>query len=330
MYSKKISVIVPVYNPGTFLPFCIESIINQTYKNLEIILIDDGSTDSSLKICEEYSKKDHRIKVIHQENHGISYVRNLGIESASSDYISFIDSDDIISPYFYEHLLNILINNNADIAECSFTKLSEADITNYTFPDFNPQEFSIFDSIESLHRIHNENLDICVKSVIVCNKLYKISLFDDIRFPLGKRYEDELTTYKLFYKSKRLVSSSAILYGYIQHKSSFMNQPFNVNRLTAIDVYENYMSFFRDLKDKELIEKCERRYLRLLFQILTELDSSNFSDKLSIQKTLQQKFDNIYVPDNPDEKYTVKPLNMLQSKLYYYNKFYKLLNGGNE
>ena len=112
----KISVIVPVYNVEKFLPFCIESIINQTYKDLEIILIDDGSTDTSLAICNEYSKKDKRIKVIHQENHGLSHARNTGIENASCDYLSFIDADDIISPYFYEYLMNLMQKNNVDIS----------------------------------------------------------------------------------------------------------------------------------------------------------------------------------------------------------------------
>lgn len=329
MQSKKISVIVPIYNVEKFLPFCLESIINQTYKNLEIILINDGSTDSSLEICKKYSLKDNRIKVIHQENHGLSYSRNIGIETASSPYISFIDADDIISPYYYEYLLNLILENNADIAECSFAKIDESLISNYTFPDLSHPKYIKLDSIGALNRIHNENLYVCMNSVIVCNKLYKISLFDEIRFPVGRLYEDELTTYKLFYKAKSIVSSEAILYGYIQHESSIMNQPFHEKRLTALSAYDDYISFFNKLGDLELIEKCKRRYLRLLLKILTELKSSNYSDKASVEKILKEKFDSIYIPDDISKSYTIKPDNMLQSKQYYYHEFYELLNGGN-
>lgn len=324
----KISVIVPIYNVANLLPFCIESILKQTHKNLEIILIDDGSTDNSLSICKNYANQDNRIKVIHQENHGLSHARNIGIKNATSKYIGFVDSDDIIFPYFYEHLLNLIITNNADIAECSFVKIDESNIVDYVFPPTDTSNIGIFNSIASLHRIHNEDLDICVKSIVVWNKLYKTSLFDNINFPIGKHHEDEFTTYKLFYASKKLVSSNATLYGYVQRKSSIMNQTFTMNRLHALEAYDNYLAFFKTLHDSKLIEKCERRYLRLLVKILTELEYSNFYDKDSIRKLLKEKFDNICDYNNLPKNYILNPSNILQSKSYYYDEFYKILNGG--
>lgn len=326
MQFPKISIIIPVYNVEKFLPFCLDSIIKQTYKNLEIILIDDGSTDSSLIICNEYASHDKRIQVIHQENHGLSYSRNRGIEVASSEYISFIDADDIVSSDFCEHLLHLLISNNADIAECKFIKINESDLPDYTFPNSSDSSFVLLNSIEALNRIHNDNLDVCVNSVVVWNKLYKIKLFKDIQFPVGKIHEDEYTTYKLFYKAKKIVSSNKQLYGYVQRKSSIMNKPFSLSRLDALEPYDNYMTFFKEIGDTYLMKKCERRYLRLLVLILSELENSDFDNKPYVRNILKEKFDEIYVPDDIEDP-TIKPANMLQSKVYYYNKFQELLKG---
>ena len=321
----KISVIVPVYNVEKFLPFCIESIINQTYKDLEIILIDDGSTDTSLAICNEYSKKDKRIKVIHQENHGLSHARNTGIENASCDYLSFIDADDIISPYFYEYLMNLMQKNNVDIVQCSVVKINQDDVANYHFSDTLNKNFHFLDSVTALHNLHDENLQTCMESIVTWNKLYKASLFDDIRFPVGKIHEDEFTTYKLLCKCDSIVYCDAILYGYVQRKSSIMNQSFNLTRLScALEAYDDYMVFFKDEGFFNLLESCRRRYLRLLVKILSELEASDFCDKPLIRKILKDKFDSLYVPQNP--AYMIIPGNMLQSKLYYYHEFYKLLN----
>ena len=326
MKSPKISIVVPIYNVEKFLPFCLNSIINQTYKNLEIILVDDGSTDSSLKICNEYASHDKRIQIIHQENHGLSYSRNRGIEIATSDYISFIDADDIIAPDFYEYLLHLLTSNNADIAECKFIKINETDLPSYTFPASSDSTFLVLNSIEALNRIHNDNLDICVNSVVVWNKLYKISLFNDIRYPIGKIHEDEYTTYKLFHKAKKIISSNKKLYGYVQRQSSIMNKPFSLTRLDALEPYDNYLTFFKKLGDIYLLKKCERRYLRLLVLILTELEHSDFKNKPYVRNILKEKFNEIYVPDETEDS-TIKPDNMLQSKTYYYNKFQELLKG---
>jgi glycosyltransferase involved in cell wall biosynthesis len=118
----KISVIIPIYNVEKYLSVCLESVINQTYQNLEIILVDDGSTDACPKICDDYATKDNRIKLIHKKNGGLSDARNIGVKHATGDLISFVDSDDVLSLYFYEKLINILEENDADIVECGFRK----------------------------------------------------------------------------------------------------------------------------------------------------------------------------------------------------------------
>ena len=118
--EQLVSIIVPIYNVEKYIKECIDSIINQTYKNLEIILVDDGSPDCCPKICDEYSKKDKRIKVIHKENGGLSSARNAGLDVAKGEYVSFIDSDDVVDEKFIETLYNLCIENNCDISECNF------------------------------------------------------------------------------------------------------------------------------------------------------------------------------------------------------------------
>lgn len=127
--KKLISVMVPVYNVAPYITNCLESLIHQTYTNLEIILVDDGSTDNSLEICQEYAKKDKRIKVIHKENGGLSTARNAGLDVATGDYYSFVDSDDYISTRFYEIMLNVALEHSADIVECDYNKIPFEDVT---------------------------------------------------------------------------------------------------------------------------------------------------------------------------------------------------------
>ena len=176
MINKSLlSIIVPIYNVEHFLPYSIESIINQTYSNLEIILVNDGSTDKSKYICEIYQHKDKRIKLINQSNLGLSGARNTGIDNVTGDYIGFIDPDDVISLEFYECLYKLMVKTNSDIAECAYVKISEEELFNkkYKFDSMDNFSYITVDSEGALHRIHNEEKDIILKSVVVWNKLYK-------------------------------------------------------------------------------------------------------------------------------------------------------------
>ena len=130
MNEELISVIIPVYNVEKYIRFCLDSVINQTYKNLEIIIVDDGTKDSSGEIAEEYARKDSRIKVVHKENGGLSDARNVGLDIATGKYIAFLDSDDVISLDFYEYLYRLIKENDYDIAECEFLRISSDEIEN--------------------------------------------------------------------------------------------------------------------------------------------------------------------------------------------------------
>ena len=202
-----ISIVVPVYKVEKFLEKCIDSIINQTYKNLEIILVDDGSPDNCGKICDEYAKKDKRIKVIHQQNGGLSAARNTGITKATGKYISFIDSDDYIEKDYIELLYTTIKQSKADIAIGSHTVIYDTG----TKLQKATGEKSILKPKEVLERIlYDNNIDYSAWA-----KLYKIELFTNIKYPEGRLFEDAATTYKLIDISKKIAVNSKSIYNYI-------------------------------------------------------------------------------------------------------------------
>lgn len=326
MKNPLISVIVPIYNVEKFLPYSIESILNQTYSNLEIILVNDGSTDKSKYICEMYQSKDKRIKLINQKNQGVSVARNTGISNATGEYIGFVDSDDRVSVEFYECLYKLIKETDSDIAECASIQISEEDLFNhqYRFDSIENLSYITTDSIGALHRIHNEDRYIIGKSLVVWNKLYKRELFENIQFPVGKRYEDDFTTYKIFNKIDRLVSTEKVLYNYVQRKNSIMHQEFSLKRLDALEVFDEHVEFFRDFPDKYLFCKCLIRYLRILTTLLQELYKSDYEDKENIKILLKNKFEEIYsILDNNINNLNDKQYKFVyESKESYKEKFY--------
>ena len=186
-----ISVIIPVYKVEEYINRCIDSVINQTYKNLEIILVDDGSPDGCPKICDEYAKKDSRIRVIHKQNGGLSDARNVGIDNANGKYITFIDSDDWIPIDSINILYKNLINTKSEISSGCLLEVFSDNRKNYSNNDY--EVYSKIEGLKNLFLLH----DI---SNSASGKIYDISLFDNIRYPVGKLYEDLGTTYKLFAK----------------------------------------------------------------------------------------------------------------------------------
>ena len=191
-----ITVVVPIYKVEKYLEKCIDSIIKQTYENLEIILVDDGSPDKCPQICDEYAKKDSRIKVIHKKNGGLSDARNAGIDIAKGEYITFVDSDDYIEKDYVEVLYDSIKENDSDMAIGSHKVIYE----NGTILNKETGEKSVLDAKTVLERIlYDENIDLSAWA-----KLYKTELFEEIRYPKGRVFEDAATTYKLVDKSKKI------------------------------------------------------------------------------------------------------------------------------
>lgn len=233
-----ISVIVPIYKVEKYLDHCIESIVNQTYKNLEIILVDDGSPDRCPEICEEWALKDNRIKVIHQKNSGSGQARNVALDVASGEFIGFVDSDDFISEYMYERLHSYAVEN-VDVVECQIIS-TESDNIDFDYSvDCNVN----LCSKEEALKLHIEDK---LFRQTPPNKLYRRTTISDIRFPVGKLIDDEFWTYRVLGNARNLISITSKMYAYRQQSESVMHKCFSLQRLQAIEAKSdrlNYLSY---------------------------------------------------------------------------------------
>ena len=227
-----ISIVVPVYNVEKYLKKCIQSIINQTYKNLEIILVDDGSSDNSGKICDEFAQKDNRIKVIHKTNGGLSDARNAGLDIMSGEWVSFVDSDDFVSKYYIENLYNLATEFMADVSMVSYSKIYTTDFIS-DYEAFNkPRKFTAFSCIEKLFYCK-----LC--GIGAWGKLYKSQLFENIRFPIGRISEDVGTIPYVLDKANSIAYCDIKDYFYLMRDNSITNESkFNKKYLT---VFENFI-----------------------------------------------------------------------------------------
>lgn len=215
-----ISVIVPVYNVEKYLNRCLESVSGQSYRNLEILLINDGSTDKSGIICQEWEKKDPRIHVLHQKNSGLSAARNRGIDEASGEYLFFVDSDDYLSEQTLEALLRELILQEAEIAVCNLVYEYE-DKKEPKNLEYQIREAAVVSGREFITWMDQGKYTFCE---VVCNKLYQRSVFDDVRFPVGKVHEDEFVFHRLIYPRKRIACIPLQGYHYWRHTGSITAQ----------------------------------------------------------------------------------------------------------
>ena len=233
-----LSIIVPIYNVEQYLDRCIQSILNQTYQNLEIILVDDGATDCSGAIADSYAAKDKRIKVFHKENGGLSDARNYGLEHVTGDYILFIDSDDFIVNIMCERLITVASSNNADIVSCNYyIYRGDDDISIHTLSvQDDKRNFTGMDMLR-YYLLKTEPFDLNV----VWNKIFKLDLFngvEPVRFPKGRVQEDNFTIFRLFLNANSIVTVNEPLYYYVQRAGSIMA---NFTRRFMIDTIESHM-----------------------------------------------------------------------------------------
>ena len=270
--NEKISVVIPIYKVEKYLKKCINSITNQTYKNLEIILVDDGSPDKCPQICDEYSQKDSRIKVIHKKNGGLSDARNVGLKEATGKWIAFIDSDDFVSDDYIEYLYKLLKENKSDISivlPYEFSNYEKIKIKNER------EIINVYDSRQGLiTMLYQKKFD-----TSAWGKLYKKELFNDILFPCGKLYEDISTIYKVILKSDKIVYSNQKKYYYLKRNDSIMGQTFNAKDMDYIYQAEDMYNNIKKLKDEELISAAKCRVL-----------NANFSILLKAKKTKSKKY----------------------------------------
>ncbi|WP_022772777.1 glycosyltransferase family 2 protein [Butyrivibrio sp. AE2015] len=278
-----ISIIVPVYNVENYARKCIESLISQTYKDIEIILVDDGSTDSSGAICDEYAQKDNRIKVIHKENGGLSDARNAGLDIASGDYIGFVDSDDYIDEHMYGHLYDILVDNNADMSVCDFLEVSDTDDAK------DAQSESKIEIIEDKD-VYKLVTSFNTADITAWNKLYKRDIFSDYRFEKGRLHEDQWAIPYVVSKCNRIVKSSAKLYYYVTRNDSISKTRLSPKRMwDLLDALSNSCGFF---KDKRLYDEQNIEAHNLCNQIMDFYENACdfFDEPIGIKKELHDYF----------------------------------------
>lgn len=275
-----ISIIIPVYNVEDYLEKCLDSVINQTYKNLEIILIDDGSTDTSGKICDQYALQDKRIKVVHQKNGGVSVARNAGLSLVKGKYLTFIDSDDYVHPEYLEYLINLLTSYKATISSCGYKYIYPAKTKEY----FVEEKIRVMDSMEALKRMlyqsgFNNSL---------WGKLYCIELFTGILFPKDKIHEDLDVMYKILLKAKKIVSGEMPYYNYVQSSGSLMRKEFSEHVFDVLDVVY-HMS--KDLqKYPELTNAVNSRVVNAEFFVLRQLPVKKYPEKYKqLKKNIKTK-----------------------------------------
>ncbi len=250
--NELISVIVPIYNVEEYLPACVESIIKQTYSRLEIILVDDGCTDRSGAICDEYAGKDSRIRVIHQKNRGLSGARNAGLKACHGNYISFIDSDDIIHSQFIEMLYTLCQNHDCPLAVAGIGGIHEekevpAGAVTYDLAE--KDQGKVRSSRELLdlfyHMDHHNNI------TVAWNKLYRRDVIGDFLYPEGFVYEDEATTFAYIYRAQNTVWTDAPLYYYRQRPGSITQQKFSLKRLDVLEAYKRRRAFYLEQQEED-------------------------------------------------------------------------------
>ncbi len=274
MTNPKITVIVPVYNVEPYLKKCVDSIICQTYKNLEIILVNDGSPDNCGQICDEYEKKDMRIKVIHKENGGLSSARNAGIDIATGDYISFIDSDDYINCKMYEYMIQCADVHTNKIIVCSYILIKH---NKNTF--FGCSQNEVYTKNQALEFLFSGGWI----NNFAWNKLYPKHTFTNVRYPLGRKFEDINTTYKTFEQSEGMVCVSKAFYNYIYNEASITGKKSILNEIDAcINAIERYYDVAKRLPQFKGV------LLKSLFTTFCQTVYVSAQNSLSAQKSARQ------------------------------------------
>lgn len=271
----EISVIVPVYNVQEYVGECIESILRQSFTDFELILVNDGSTDASGGICNRYSRRDNRIKVIHKPNGGLSDARNAGMKSASGSFLSFIDSDDTVSAVYLEILYSILKEQGADISQGAFTQEREKFAAK-------PEKSRLycFDQKAALHDyLHRRKLYVAAWA-----KLYKRELFEQVEFPVGKLYEDSFTTYKLISNSSKCVVSEQPVYWHRVNKDSITRSSFNPRKLAVLELPDEMRAFWKGNADEGLRKDIDYYEFRLKLSVYNRLLAQTSPDEYKKEK----------------------------------------------
>lgn len=278
--SALVSVVVPVYKVEPYLHRCVDSILAQNHRELEVILIDDGSPDQCGQICDDYALVDSHVRVIHQTNQGLSAARNAGLDVARGDFITFVDSDDWIHPALVEELLRILEAARADIAVCRHCVASSVGQQCGDTSSATTREFS---AEEALAELLGPDY---VTMVVSWGKLYRAGLFDGIRFPVGRVHEDDFTTHRLFHRARRVVLTNAELYCYWQREGSITSARNPVARADVRLAFRDRAVFLHRVG---LAQQGDETFARALWMIIRDRRRLNRRDGTAPRRQLQRE-----------------------------------------
>ena len=281
--SDLVTVVIPVYNSKATVAKAVRSICAQTYKYLEIIIVNDGSTDESLEICEKLASEDSRIIIHSQENGGLSAARNKGISLATGEWITFVDSDDLADPDMVRVLLNSAVKADADLSLCNLKRVDTQEFDGAGVDT--DKEGKVFSTQEMINGSLLNNIPL-----YAWGKLYRLGLFNDVEFPAGRFFEDEITSLRLFSKSKRTVFTDAALYYYVQNTSGITKCP---KEKHAEDIILNQADIERLLKDKDIDKKALYAHLCSNFTLAYNIIWKNSKDSNRL-KEIRNKTNEYY------------------------------------
>jgi glycosyltransferase involved in cell wall biosynthesis len=278
--NSLVSVVVPVYNIKNYIEKCLESIISQSYENLEIVVVDDGSTDESGRLCDEFAKKDKRVKVFHKKNGGLSDARNFGIKKSQGEIVALVDGDDYVDADYIKAMYEVMVKDDSDIVVCGFDNII-------------PSSF-VVSGEEATKKllVEQENIEI-----VAWNKLYKKELFEKgIEYPVGDKHEDALTTYKLFAEAKKVSYVSKSLYHYVKREDSIMGQKDIVGRLEmrkkAAKEAVEYFADNSQLKQAAEVAVLTARYAFMDAAIHGEINKKYFAPNAKWVDENRKKYQN--------------------------------------
>ena len=251
-----VSVIIPIYGVEQYLDRCVRSVVNQSYAHLEIILVDDGSTDRCPAMCDAWANKDSRIQVIHKPNGGLSSARNAGLDMATGEFIAFVDSDDYVEPDYIATMIDAAQKNHADLVMCSvFHEDADGNAIEQTAPVRRKEYAPITDTLRTCSGIdcmRQRGEENGVDNVVAWNKLYRCQLWKDLRYPVGKLHEDEFVTYRIFGRTRTAVLLPERLYHYIERTGSIMHTKYTLQSLDIIEALIGKVRFLLDEGARDL------------------------------------------------------------------------------
>ncbi|MCI6553167.1 MAG: glycosyltransferase [Lachnospiraceae bacterium] len=310
--DKKISVIVPIYNVEAYIAKGIEALCGQTYANLEILLIDDGSTDSSGRICDAYAAGDARIRVRHIENSGQSHARNVGMEMATGELIGFVDGDDAPLPDMYRRLAELMEAHAAEMVECNFVGRNSP-------PPDQLEEGGVFvlDGREALHKQLDMEHRSRYPSTSVWSKLFKREIIEDLRFPDGRIHEEYCYLCQALYRCRTYVYVNEILYSRTIRKDSTTKERFSLRTLDKLEVHRERNRFLEETGDRELLELSKAQEYNLMIHFYNQADKNGMKkEAAALLQELRRERRAVMESRLPAKKKLIMVLFYFNTKLY--------------